>query len=321
MEEKPFKTLDEQIAILKSRGMYISDVAKAKEYLGDYTYYSVINGYSDLFWDSPSRSSYKKGTSFGEIKALHHFDESLRRTLTTYILEIESIVKSQIVYHFCNDKDSNSNYIHAPEDYLLASSFDQDRAERVDDLIKRLKNIIKEAKKHNSAIKHYSAKYNSIPLWVLATQMSFGETVLFYHCLLPSERNAVARRFGIRENELESFLRVLKDFRNSIAHSNRVYCFKTVHRITSLVNNDGTSDKIEIRANTRFGSILFILCHLLSQKEFKHVCNTISTLFKGLSHKLNTITSSDVCSKMGIPKSMRERYSISIVDEGNLSES
>ena len=80
MEQKPFKTLDEQIALLKSRGMHISDANKAKEYLGDHTYYSVINGYSDLFWGSSSKTAYKPGTNFGEIKALHHFDYAFMKT-------------------------------------------------------------------------------------------------------------------------------------------------------------------------------------------------------------------------------------------------
>ena len=42
---KPFKNLDEQIEILKSRGLKFNDENKAKKYLLNYNYYNIINCY------------------------------------------------------------------------------------------------------------------------------------------------------------------------------------------------------------------------------------------------------------------------------------
>ncbi|PTF88772.1 CAAX protease, partial [Staphylococcus chromogenes] len=44
---KPFKTYEEQIQILKNRGLTISDEDKGD--LENENYYNVINGYKDLF--------------------------------------------------------------------------------------------------------------------------------------------------------------------------------------------------------------------------------------------------------------------------------
>ena len=46
--EKDFKTIEEQIEILKTRGIIIND-ERAKEILTENNYYYLINGYKDLF--------------------------------------------------------------------------------------------------------------------------------------------------------------------------------------------------------------------------------------------------------------------------------
>ena len=50
---KEFKTIEEQIAILKERNLII-DEEKAKEIFRDNNYYYLINGYKDLFIDENS---------------------------------------------------------------------------------------------------------------------------------------------------------------------------------------------------------------------------------------------------------------------------
>ena len=47
--DKPFKTYDEQVSILKSRNVYIKNEEIVKQCLTDISYYSLINGYKDLF--------------------------------------------------------------------------------------------------------------------------------------------------------------------------------------------------------------------------------------------------------------------------------
>lgn len=45
--DKPFKSFDEQINILRSRGLIINDVENAKIILSTSTYYELINGYKN----------------------------------------------------------------------------------------------------------------------------------------------------------------------------------------------------------------------------------------------------------------------------------
>lgn len=47
--QKPFKTYNELINLLKTRNVYIEDEDYAKRYLSEYSYYGLINGYKSLY--------------------------------------------------------------------------------------------------------------------------------------------------------------------------------------------------------------------------------------------------------------------------------
>ena len=53
--EKEFKTIDEQIELLKNRNLHIKNLAIAREILSNNNYYYLINGYKDVFLNKNSR--------------------------------------------------------------------------------------------------------------------------------------------------------------------------------------------------------------------------------------------------------------------------
>ncbi|MCT3402453.1 hypothetical protein EFP57_09525 [Lactobacillus helveticus] len=71
--QKTFKTLDEQIEILKNRHLLVPDEEKTKKYLLSTNYYSIINGYSKPFLKQ--KNLYLDDTTFDEIKSLYFFDK------------------------------------------------------------------------------------------------------------------------------------------------------------------------------------------------------------------------------------------------------
>ena len=48
---KPFKTIDEQIEILKNRNLMFLNENKARTILKNYSYYDIVNGYKDILLD------------------------------------------------------------------------------------------------------------------------------------------------------------------------------------------------------------------------------------------------------------------------------
>lgn len=62
---KPFKTLEDQISLLRSRKLVIADENYARKYLLSNNYYNIINGYSKYF--PTNGDMYTNGTTFEEV--------------------------------------------------------------------------------------------------------------------------------------------------------------------------------------------------------------------------------------------------------------
>ena len=311
MAVQDFVPYEKLVFNLRAMGMSIFNSKAAIDYLVDYTSFSVIEGHSNLFFDSTNPRHYKNGTSFAEIQALHHFDETLRRSLTHYVLRVETIVRGNAVYAFCNAKDLYGCFLHSPNGYLDIANYDQNRKYDAAKAIEIFREVLEQGLRTPGPIQRWRKSHDGcIPLLVAATGMSFGHTLKFVRALKPSEREAVAKRFSLHEQELVNFMSVLRDFRNVLAHSGSVYSFRTIHRIRGILCADGTMERVEESSNRLFGSVLFILKHLLPKRDFSSLINELSTLFCGLSEKLHTISSLDVARVMGIPSSMRTRYGL-----------
>ena len=96
--DKPFKTYDEQIEIIKSRNIKIEDPVFARNVLSSISYYAIINGYKNSFLLSQETESFVDGTSFEDLYTLHWLDTSLSNLLFKYILYIEQSLKTKISY-------------------------------------------------------------------------------------------------------------------------------------------------------------------------------------------------------------------------------
>lgn len=76
---KPFKTVEEQVEILKQRGLQIKDDAVTDRYLLFNNYYNVVNHYGKLF--QINTDIYTDGATFDEIRCLFLFDKELKSLL------------------------------------------------------------------------------------------------------------------------------------------------------------------------------------------------------------------------------------------------
>lgn len=116
---KNFKSIAEQVSVLKSRGMIVGE--EASVVLLRENYYSVINGYKDPFLDrramqSNSDDVHLEGTKFEWLYNLFIFDRDLRNSTFSYLVKAEASLKTATVYLFCGRHQSCS-------DCLIESSF------------------------------------------------------------------------------------------------------------------------------------------------------------------------------------------------------
>ena len=75
---KPFLTYTEQLTKLtEDKKLLIPDSVYAQNALTSISYYALIGGYKQLFYN-PMTRQYRPGTTFDDLIQLYYFDESLR---------------------------------------------------------------------------------------------------------------------------------------------------------------------------------------------------------------------------------------------------
>ncbi|MGH2182910.1 Abi family protein, partial [Enterococcus faecalis] len=91
MKDIKFYSYDEQLILLKEKGLLISDDDVAKQILKNFSYYTIINGYKDLFTDN---HIYVPDTRIETLYELHWIDLKLSGILFKYSLIVEKKLKS-----------------------------------------------------------------------------------------------------------------------------------------------------------------------------------------------------------------------------------
>jgi len=94
---KVFKTLDEQINILKEKGLIINDEAYTKEVLLRENYFFIM-GYRHVFLKKDASRKFIDGTTFDEVYSLFVFDRMFRNIIFKNILIVENNYKSIFSY-------------------------------------------------------------------------------------------------------------------------------------------------------------------------------------------------------------------------------
>lgn len=236
--DKPFKTIDEQIDILTSRGVLCD--AETPDVLRREGYYSVVNGYKDPFIDARKSAEkgedvFKEGTEFSDIYALFSFDRSLRQTMFRYFAKAEATLKTQCAYHFMERHRGES------EPYLNASNYDPRAKTKlvrylIGDFETALGRNPDKRPKSKAYLEHYKANHDEVPLWVLLRYATLGQAFKFYCYQDESMRNRIAKGFAqlyadsygekitISPKRLRTAYDHIKDFRNICAHEERLYC-------------------------------------------------------------------------------------------------
>ena len=234
MCNKSFKTYKEQIDILKRRGLLISNETLAEKVLSSENYYRLINGYKDLFLDtSKIVETYKSGTTFDEIYALYKFDEELRSYFLISFLSIENNLKAYIAYEFSKSNGANG--------YLDANNFNyiQSNQQEINKLISKINSMIADKSRYDRRLQHYNYNHGGIlPLWVIINLLTLGNVSKFFKYMNQSEQNSVARRFNIKPNILNNYLKNITLARNVCAHSDRFFSLRFYSEIGSLPEHD-----------------------------------------------------------------------------------
>lgn len=312
-EDKPFHSFDELIMLLESRGVEVND--ETRIILQRESYYAVVNGYKDPFIDRWATGNahddrFKAGTGFDEIYRLHRLDRALRSAFLPCLLVAETTLKTLIVHVFCE--------LHPHRDsYLQLSSYDPNPPSKAaEDMIDSLKKAldVKKGRQPKDFIEHYLAKYEYVPLWVLANFLTFGTVSQFYALLSARTRAAICKEFSLYAREVHGsaaqriepyrmaqILRRLGDFRNICAHEERFYCARV-----------GKARDVPVK------KMLEELAIVIPPSDYQNLITSVVNLLKHEGQAFRTITVDTILLAMGfVPTD--ELYGL-VIDSGALSE-
>jgi abortive infection bacteriophage resistance protein len=297
---KVFRTLDEQIEILKSKGLTINDVDKTKEILLRENYF-FISGYRLIFMRSAKEKTFIPGTTFEELYGFFTFDRGLRNIIFKNILVIENNIKSVISYQL------SKQYGVKERDYLKISNYTQDtkRARQVSDIIGKMKRQIRANGKQHRATLHYLSNYGYIPLWILVKVLSFGIISELYSILKIEDQLEVAELYNLDVENLACFIAILANYRNLCAHEDILFDYRPQRVILDnkyhlglnipLMNNEYIYGK-----NDMF-SLVIIFKHLLRDEEFRQLIYEIEYEINILDGKVSIIPLEKILDRIGFP--------------------
>jgi len=297
---KTFKTLEEQIHILQSKGLIISDEEEAQDILLRENYF-FLSGYRLLFMESKTNKLFLPGTTFEELYAMFQFDRHIRNILFKNLLIIENNIKSITAYHI------SSKYGIREEDYLNSKNFvlDRKRKKQVDDLIRKMKRQIRINGGQHQATLHYISKYGYIPMWIAVKVLSFGIVSELYQILKPDDQMVIADSFGTTKENLIVYLPVLANFRNLCAHEDILYDHKAQRSIENTkyhqyLDIPRVNDEYIYGKNDLF-AVIIILKQLLRKDDFFLLMSELEYEMQILSDRLKTISLEKVLDRMGFP--------------------
>ena len=298
MNEKIFKTLDEQIDILRNKGLVINDEAKTREILLRENYF-FISGYRHLF--TKEKDKFLNGTTFEELYATFLFDRAIRNTFFKNILVVENNIKSITSYQL------SRKYGFKEKDYLNPENFSQDslQSRQVYDVLNKVKRQIRVNGRNHTATFHYIEHYGYIPFWILVKVLSFGIMAEFYDILKYEDQEDISNFYKINPEVLGIYLSLLSNFRNVCAHEDILYDHRTqrvipdtkYHQLLSIPKDD---DGYIYGKNDLF-SLVVMMKVLLSKDDFEDMIDEIRREVNRLDRVVNVVPLSAILNRIGFP--------------------
>lgn len=225
--DKPFKNYEEQLDILWGRNLKYENKNNAIHILKQVPYYSLINGYKKDFLDvERSRDSderYIEGTTIELLYTIYDFDSKLKNILFRYILGIETNIKGILTYFI------SENIGVFEDEYLDRKNYPPNNRYATPCIRTFNKYLLSK----DDPINYYAKTKNHIPPWILASELSFYDTLRWISSLSLDQQNELHLNlfdnFKISlpvdklktQNLFFNSAHLLRKFRNRCAHGHR----------------------------------------------------------------------------------------------------
>jgi len=212
---KPALTIQDQISLLKKRGLIIPDIKKAEQFLYNVSYYR-LKGY---WWDmqsDPVNHVFKANSTFDTIVERYTFDRKLKLILFNAIERIEIALRTKMIYHL--------SHSHGPlwyKDYALFANANKHHS-NLGKLIAEF-GYSKEVFVKNHKQKHPKSDPEAFKILEVASLGVLSKIYKNLNNQMP-EKAMISKGMGlVLFSELSSWLEATTYVRNIIAHHSRLW--------------------------------------------------------------------------------------------------
>jgi abortive infection bacteriophage resistance protein len=210
---KQISSVPEQIALLRRRGLVITDEPAATTILSNISYYR-LSIYMRFFQVTGSAHQFHPGITLEQVHDLYLFDRELKLVIFDAIETLEVAIRNQLTLNICP--------VHGNNWYENSGLFDSAAYHR--ELMAHIKDEFDESEER--FIAHYRNTYTQPtfpPSWMILEIMTFGKLSRIYqHLSCLNEKRDIARYFKTHENIFTSWLHALAYLRNLCAHHSRL---------------------------------------------------------------------------------------------------
>lgn len=178
---KPPLTFEQQVDLLKSRGLIIKDTTFAKKILTNLSYYR-LSGYTLSF---RTNDIFHTGATFEIVYQIYEFDQKLRYLLLDMIEVVEIAFRTHIAYYHAHNYGSLG--------YQESLYFEDTNYHN--EFMNEFKEQINRNKDRELFIKHHFEKYNgNFPIWVAVELFSFGTLSKFFKNMKSKDREFISKQ-------------------------------------------------------------------------------------------------------------------------------
>lgn len=222
---KPFSEAQQQIALLRSRGLEVHDEAAARSALQRLGYYR-LSGYAhamklDAAKVDPAHAEFKPGATFPLLVQLADFDKSMRLLVLDGLEVIEIAVRAAVVARLGRvDVEAHRNPALLDGRFTASVS---GHPSNHDEWLQRFDLLFSRSKE--DLVEHHRLHYGArMPIWAALEIVEFGMLSKLVAGLQHRDRNAIARQFGTgHSGVLTSWLHAFNVTRNRAAHHARLW--------------------------------------------------------------------------------------------------
>lgn len=226
---KPALTYKQQIELLKSRGLIINDIERAKKHLSNVSYYRLsayMLPFKVMSDDGSVIDKFIEGTTWDDVWNLYKFDRKLRLLVFDAIERIEIALRTQIIYQLSHKYGS-----HWQDNSQLFKTTTNPKTGKIYSVYNDIQSHITEqlnANRKARFIEHYLQKYNNPltpPSWMSVELLYFSELSKICQGLSQKQDiKDIAAYFGIHNEEVFcSWLHSINYVRNICAHHGRLW--------------------------------------------------------------------------------------------------